>query len=32
VEVVSLEQAIGLHVAEDGLDAVSPAHLAADGG
>ena len=28
---VSLEQAVGFHVADDGFDAVSPAHLAADG-
>ena len=31
VEVVSFEQTIGFHVAEHGLDAVSSAHLAADG-
>ncbi len=32
MEVVSFEQAVGLHVAEHGLDGVPPSHLAADGG
>jgi hypothetical protein len=31
VEVVSFEQAVGLHMAEHGLDGVPPSHLAADG-
>jgi hypothetical protein len=32
LEVVSLKQAVGLHVAEYRLDAVASAHLAAEGG